>query len=502
MARGSRWFKLAGFTFRRAAAAGLCRAVPGWYLRRMTDPDLSPFGDDARSAWLRLRTLINLRWLALAGQLAAVLVVTYGLKLQIPLPLCLLVIGASAVMNGYMRHMTAESHRLSEGEATLALAFDLLQLGALLYLTRGLGNPFALLLIAPVTISASVLSLRTTVLLGFAAAAIVTALAVWHLPVRDADGLAIQPPRLLVVGSWASLIIGLVFVAIYARLVTNETFSMSRALAATQMALAREQQMSALGGVVAAAAHELGTPLATIKLVSTELVEELADRPDLQEDVQLISSQAERCRDILFAMGPGKEDLITQRAPVSSVVEEAAAPHSDRGIRVIMRIEGGLLEEGPTSQPELPRRPEIIQGLRNLVQNAVDFARSTVWIDLDWTTTELRVAIGDDGPGYPAELLGRIGQPFIRTRAGDRRKGYRGMGLGLFIAKTLLERTGASLIFLNGSRDPLGATLAGPAEFSRPPGAVVTVRWPRTPERAARSEPEPLAAEAEADPQG
>lgn len=446
----------------------------------MDAPDLILFGDDARSRWLRFRTLINLRWLALIGQLTAVIVVAYGLGLRIPLPLCLLVIGVSAAMNGFMALKTAESHRMTEHEATLALVFDLLQLGALLFLTGGLGNPFALLLIAPVTISASVLSLRTTLLLGLLAAVIVTALAVWSLPLRDADDVPIVAPDILIVGSWAALIIGLVFVASHARLVTSETFSMSRALAATQMALAREQQISALGAVVAAAAHELGTPLATIKLVSTELAEELGDRPDLLEDALLIRSQAERCGDILGAMGPqGKQDRITRQAPVSSVVEEAAAPHAERGIRIITRVEGGLIEEGPTVQPDLERRPETIQGLRNLVQNAVDFARSTVWIDIDWTETELRVTVGDDGPGYPADLLGRIGQPFIRARAGDKRKGYRGMGLGLFIAKTLLERTGAGLSFSNGSRDPLNATLAGPAEFSRPPGAVVTVRWSR-----------------------
>ncbi len=449
----------------------------------MNDPDLSVFTAAERSAWLRLRTLLLLRWLAVFGQSAAVLVAWLGLGLDLPLELCAMAIGAAAVFNVVARIVAAENRRLSEREAVLTLLFDLFQLGFLLFLTGGLANPFALLMLAPVTISASVLSLRATVLLGAAATAIITVLVVTHVPLRLATGDVLSPPRVLMVGTWASLAIGIVFLAIYARRVTGETFRMSQALTATQMALDREQRITALGGVVAAAAHELGTPLATIKLVSTELAEELADRPEARDDALLIRAQADRCRDILRAMGPrGKEDAQVQSAPLSSVVEEAAAPHADRGVRIITRVEGATLDDGPTRQPEITRRPEIIQGLRNLVQNAVDFASSTVWIDLDWTPSELRVAIGDDGPGYPSDLIGRIGDPFVRRRGPQKdRPGYEGMGLGLFIAKTLLERSGAKLSFGNGSDAPAEARMAGPAEFSRPTGAVVAVVWPRDP---------------------
>jgi two-component system sensor histidine kinase RegB len=336
-----------------------------------------------------------------------------------------------------------------------------------------------------VTISASVLSLRATLLLGAASATLITTLVVVHQPLMLGSGALLEPPRILVVGTWASLLIGIVVLSLYARRVTGETFSMSQALVATQMALDREQRITALGGVVAAAAHELGTPLATIKLVATELAEELAeaapDRTDLAEDARLIGAQADRCRDILRAMGPhGKDDTLVQSAPLSTVVEEAAAPHADRGVRIITRIEGALVEEGPARQPEILRGPEVIQGLRNLIQNAVDFARSTVWIDIDWTQAEVRVSIGDDGPGYPPDLIGLIGEPFLRRRwVQKERPGYEGMGLGLFIAKTLLARTGAALVFANGSESPGDARLAGPPEFSRPPGAVATVIWPR-----------------------
>jgi two-component system, sensor histidine kinase RegB len=437
----------------------------------MAEPGLSFPTPDARSAWVRLRTLILLRWLAVAGQTAAVLVATFVLGIRVPLIPVALAIGASTLFNIVAMAVAARSRRLTEREAVLSLLFDLCQLGTLLYLTGGLGNPFALLITAPVTISASALTPRATVLLAAAALIIITLLAGYSVPLRLAEGEVLTVQPVLAAGTWTALVIGTVFLAIYARRVAHETFAMSQALAATQMALAREQRLSALGGVVAAAAHELGTPLATIKLAATELVEELAGQPALQEDAALVRAQADRCTEILRAMGPqGKQDALVRFAPYSSVVEEAAAPHAGRGIEVVTRIEGV-----PQSQPAMERSPEIIQGLRNLVQNAVDFAATTVWIDLDWDAAELRLRIGDDGPGYPPELIGRIGDPFLRKRSplSAERPGYAGMGLGLFIAKTLLERSGARVRFGNA------ADFSSPAP-ERPTGAVVTVAWPRS----------------------
>ena len=445
----------------------------------MAELSFPSFPVSTRRAWVRLRTLILLRWLAVIGQTATVLIATLGLGMQIPHVPCALAILASAVFNAVAMAVAARTRRLREREALYMLLFDLCQLGALLYLTGGLGNPFALLIMAPVTISASVLSLRATLFLGAVAAAIITLLVRFYVPLELATGEHLTLSPVVAGGTWTALMTGTVFLAIGARRVTGETLSMSEALAATQLALAREQQLSTLGGVVAAAAHELGTPLATIKLASTELVEELAHLPHLQEDAALVRAQAIRCTEILRAMGPsGKQDLIVRSAPLSSVVEEAAAPHAERGIRVITRVEGGIAEEGPDDQPQMLRRPEIVQGLRNLVQNAVDFAGSTVWIDLDWTEREIRVAIGDDGPGYPPDLIGRIGDPFVRRRSRlAERPAYEGMGLGLFIAKTLLERSGARLDFRNAGAEP--AAESGPPEYSRPSGAVVTVVWPR-----------------------
>jgi two-component system sensor histidine kinase RegB len=257
--------------------------------------------------------------------------------------------------------------------------------------------------------------------------------------------------------------------------VTGETNSMSEALLATQMALAREQKLTDLGGVVAAAAHELGTPLATIKLVSQELAEELED-PVLREDAELIRDQADRCRDILRSMGrAGKDDLHLKTAPLAAVVREAADPHAQRGKTLHFDISPA--PGGNNQQPVIQRQPEIIHGIRNLVQNAVDFAEANVWIDLHWTDDVILVRIIDDGEGYPTHLLGRIGDPFVRKRKAQvdgRRPGYEGMGLGLFIAKTLLERTGAELSFANGS-DPFLPREERPVRG----GAIVEAIWPR-----------------------
>ncbi len=254
---------------------------------------------DTRSDWVRLRTLILLRWLAIAGQLAAITVADRVFGMILPLGLCYLAVGAAIIANLVAVFVFPENKRMSELEAMLTLLFDVSQLAFLVYLTGGLSNPFALLIMVPVTISASALELRTTIILGIVAICLVTLVSVVYLPLRFADGSTLHLPIMFEFGFWLAIVIGIVFLALYARRVATEIRSMSEALLATQMALAREQKLTDLGGVVAAAAHELGTPLATIKLVSSELFEELADRPELQEDARLIRTQADRCRDIL-----------------------------------------------------------------------------------------------------------------------------------------------------------------------------------------------------------
>ncbi|MGZ2255679.1 sensor histidine kinase RegB [Roseobacter sp. A03A-229] len=440
----------------------------------MPESTVRPFSGHTRANWIRLRTMILLRWFAIAGQLTAITVAQHWYGLQLELGLCYLVIGASVIANLVAIFVFPENKRLSEVENMLMVLFDLLQLSFLLFLTGGLHNPFALLMLGPVTISAAVLTLRSTVLLGSTAILMVSILSQIHLPLRTESGLILEFPQLFVFGNWIALIIAIVFISAYSVRVTSEIHSMSDALAATQMALAREQKLTDLGGVVAAAAHELGTPLATIKLASGELIDELTDTPELREDAVLIREQADRCRDILRNMGrAGKDDLHMRQAPLMAVVEEAAEPHMGRGKTVHFHH-----LESPKQQPAILRKPEIIHGLRNLIQNAVDFAEEEVWIEAGWSDTDVSLRIMDDGRGFPPHLLGRIGDPFMRRRPGNPerrlRPGYEGMGLGLFIAKTLLERSGAELRFANG-RDPAASEGGTHTDL----GAIVQVTWSR-----------------------
>lgn len=441
--------------------------------------------DLARGEWVRLRTLILLRWMAIAGQLSVIFIAWRFYAIDLNLGLCLLAVCPAVLANLVSIFVFPQNKRLSETEAVAVFLFDTSQLALLLSITGGLNNPFAVLILAPATIAATALRTRATVLVAFSAVALVTLIAFVHLPLRTRDGAEILVPKLFGFGFWLAIVTAVVFLALYARRVASEIQSMGEALLATQMALAREQKLTDLGGVVAAAAHELGTPLATIMLASGDLVEDLADRPDLADDARLIREQADRCREILRSMGrAGKDDLHMRAAPLSAVLHEAAEPHEARG-RTLVFHPADVAGDG--DQPVILRQPEIIHGLRNLIQNAVDFARDCVWVDAEWTPARIVVRIADDGPGYPPQLLGRIGDPFMRRRRDDGqavRKGYDGMGLGLFIAKTLLERTGAEVSFANGA-DPFLS------EDERPQrcGAIVEVSWPRRRIEAPRQQP-------------
>ncbi len=417
-----------------------------------------------RGNWVRLRTLVVLRWIAAAGQITAMIIAQTRLGIDLPLGPCLMLVTLLVLANTAAALVFPVNQRLTEVQVMSMLVFDTLQLLAMVAVTGGLNNPFALLVLAPVTISATALPLRHTVAVCSVAIIGATAVAWFHLPLRMHDGTVLQLSDLFEVGFWVAIVTGVIFVASYAHRVTQEIAAMSQALLATQMALSREQKLTDLGGVVAAAAHELGTPLATIKLTSAEMIDELSDRPDLAQDARLIRDQANRCRDILRAMGrAGKTDGYIVRAPLTEVVREAAEPHLDRGKALHVAVAPGRRE---ADQPQIERRPEIIHGLRNLIQNAVDFAAGNVWIDVDWNGAAVRIRIVDDGPGYPPSIIGRLGDPFLRRREVPDllRPEYEGMGLGLFIAKTLLERTGAEVTFMNA------------AESGR--GALVSVNWP------------------------
>ncbi|WP_273690830.1 sensor histidine kinase RegB [Ketogulonicigenium vulgare] len=431
------------------------------------------FTTTRESNLVRLRTLVLVRWMAIFGQVGAVWAAVSIFNLQISVGPVAVAIGLSLAVNVLSTVLFPQSTRLSARQAMSFLVLDVVQLGMLLYLVGGLNNPFALLIMAPVTIGATVLTRRGILLLAGLTILVISLLRVFYVPMVLADGSMLQMPDIFLFGFWLALVVGVVFLSVYARQITRELQKINEALLATQMALAREQKLTDLGGVVAAAAHELGTPLATIKLVASELVRDLSKQPDLRDDAILLLDQANRCRDILHSMGrAGKEDRLLLRAPFEALLREAAEPHLARGKEVLFLVAEDVAPESG-HQPTVLRRPEVIHGLRNLIQNAVDFAHSTVRVEYYWDHIHLRVCIRDDGEGFPPSVIGRIGDPFVHRRRpaenANRRPGYEGMGLGLFIAKTLLERSGGRPTFSNAV-----------PEFDFPGhGAVVTVVWPR-----------------------
>ena len=413
----------------------------------------------------RLGTLMTLRWLAVVGQTLAVLFVNFGLNFSLPLGLCLAVIAAAAWLNVFLSFAAIGPQMLRSWEAALQIAFDVVQLALLIGLTGGVSNPFLLFLIAPVTIAASSLRAQYTAsiaVLTIALAAMMPLFA-YDLPWREGETLIF--PQLFDSGHFAALCIGIIFFALSAQQVIEDEAKMVRALDAASVVMSREQRLSALGAMSAMTAHELGTPLATIHLVSKELYAMLPDDSPHREDAALLSEQAERCRDILQRLGRAREasDIVHARMPLSALVEEAAAPHKGLGVAVRVTYEAG--EGGEDKVPVIRRSPEILHALGAFIENAVSFADSEVRVVANWTALQFIVTIRDDGPGFAAEVMPKLGEPYVSQR-GEAQLGGGDMGLGFFIAKTLIERTGGRIATRNR---------AAPRH-----GAIVQAVWPRT----------------------
>lgn len=413
---------------------------------------------------VRLDTLVRLRWLSIIGQTVAVLVVYFGLEFDLPIYACLAVIVLSAWLNIALRIRFQQARRLEPSRAAWLLAFDIGQLAVLMYLTGGLDNPFSFFFLGPVLLSATALPARMTMLLGLFAIACATLLVFFHEPLPWSEEYGPMPvlPNLYMLGVWFSIALAIFFISIYAWQISEESRQLVNALAATELVLAREQHITQIDGLAAAAAHALGTPLSTITLIARELEREIDPKSPHAEDVRLLREQAQRCRDILAKLNELQaEGVPFDGLPLPNLLQEVAEPHRHFGIAIDVKL--------PPDQtpPVAARNPAILYGLGNLVENAVDFARERVEITAEWTPDTVSVVISDDGPGFAPEVISRIGEPYVRSRRLRRMyaTGDTGMGLGFFIAKTLLERTGAKLTFVN---KPFPAS-----------GAVVAIRWPR-----------------------
>ena len=411
-----------------------------------------------------LRVLVLIRWVAVIGQAAAVLVAHYVFGFALPIVAALVAVATSAALNivATMSHRVAA--RLGGREAGFYLAYDTLQLGALLFLTGGLQNPFAILMLAPVTVSATILTRRSVIGLSALTVAALSVLALFHLPLPSRADMVLTPAPLYVFGMWAALVSSTLFIAGYTWWVAEEARRMRDAFTATQLALAREQRISAVGGLAAAAAHQLGSPLATIAVVAKELVRDLPADSPYADDAELLLSQSERCRTILAELSRQREDESGGhfvRVPFSALVEMAGEAHGRTEISVTYAAAPGRDSEGEAlDEPLVARSPEIMHGLNNLIQNAMQFAQHEVSVTINWDAATVTVEIADDGPGFPAHLLGRLGEPYLSTRAGDADH----MGLGIFIAQSLLERTGARIDFANVAEG----------------GAEIVVEWRRS----------------------
>jgi two-component system, sensor histidine kinase RegB len=418
--------------------------------------------------YLRLRTLIRLRWLAIFGQTATVLLVHYWLGFSLPLSLCLGLVALSAWINIFLTIKFRATQRLSAEPAALLLGYDIAQLAGLLYLTGGLKNPFTFLFLVPVTVSAASLPVIWTLLVCGFALLTVTFLAFFHWPLPWLANHPLELPATYVAGLWVALVSGTVFSAIYARRISEEARQMSAALTATELVLAREQRLSALDGLAAAAAHELGTPLATIALVAKELRHEFPTTSAHSEDFDLLVSQAARCREILSRLSNREEgnDEIMGTEKLSVMIENLVAPL--RGSDVVLDVTQYGSDQ--SAEPKIRRNPAITYGLGNLLENAIDFAEGRVEVRSNWSRDHLTVTVADDGPGFDPDIMEQLGDPFVTTRPGYSGPvvagGHEGMGLGLFIAKTLLQRSGAQVVMAN-REDPHS-------------GASIRITWPRT----------------------
>jgi two-component system sensor histidine kinase RegB len=415
--------------------------------------------------YVRLDTILRLRWLAALGQLTAIFVVARGLEFDVAVIPCVAIVGISALLNLALQIAFNPMQRLDPRYAAGLLALNIVELAALLFLTGGLQNPFSFLFLGPVLISATVLPIRMTVAIGVLAVACASALVFFHLPLPwDSDDPLVLPPIYLL-GVWLSILLVIGVTSLYAFQATEEARKLSDALAATELVLTREQHLTQIDGLAAAAAHELGTPLSTIFLISRELEKSVQGNAlgneQLAADLKTLREQAQRCRDILAKITQlSASGAPFDRMPLSTLIEEAVAPHRDFGVAIKVR-----LAVAATREPVGGRNPAILYVVGNILENAVDFARTTVEVNAWWNADTVEIVISDDGPGIAPDMLKRIGEPYLSRRRSADEAQRAGLGLGVFIARTLLERTGAKVSFSNRTFPDHGA--------------VVQIVWPR-----------------------
>ena len=387
-------------------------------------------------------TLTILRYIAIFGQFIAVNIVFFYLELQFPLKESYIIILIGLITNLYLQ-FRVKVNQLKDSYASLFLLYDLFQLSSLLYLTGGILNPFSILLIIPTIVSSTFLSMGTTIILGVITSFLLFLLSFIYLPLPGLDKNIFDVPNFYKQGILIAILIGLIFLSYFGIRFAGETKKRSEALGKLQEVISKEYELESLGGQAAAAAHSLGTPLATISVVAKELRKEIGDDKEILKDIDLLISQTKRCSEILKQISKKqiKEDIFLSSIKFEDLLEEIINSFKETSSKSLE-----LEVENDNNKINIQRTPEIIYGLRNFIGNAVKFSKSKVKINLKSDEKIIEVKINDNGPGIPEDIIQKIGEPYIKSKSKELSPNS-GLGLGTFLGKTLLERQGAKLIF-------------------------------------------------------
>ena len=392
---------------------------------------------------IKLETLVNIRWIAIIGQLFTVSLVFYYFKFQFPFYLSLVAIFLSILLNIILEFIKSSVQRLNNFWASLSILYDLIQLAFLLYLTGGITNPFSILVIVPTTIAGTFLSKRSSLIIAIISILFLTFLTLEYLPL---PGPNIALPYHYLLGTWLSLVVGMIFLGNYAHSIADENRKRSTAFDNLEKTLARERELKSLGGLAAAAAHELGTPLSTITLVIEDLKKELGKDPRFIQDIDLLNSQIQRCKEILkdFSQDPNKTDTFMDNITFKDLIKEIALSFEipkHKNIKFKDLSIGNNIIVG--------RKVEMIYALRNIIDNAIKFSNTIIEIEIFSQNKKIGINISDDGDGFRQDIIQKLGEPYVNSTLVDKNK--KGLGLGIFISKTLLERTGAKILFQKSS---------------------------------------------------
>ena len=409
------------------------------------------------------KTLVILRWIAIIGQLIAINFVYYYLKLELPIVAVHTIVLIGLITNLILQFKIKEN-QLKDLYSGFFLIYDLFQLTFLLYLTGGISNPFSFLMIVPSIVSSTFLSMGTTIILGTLTIISLFFLKNFHEVLPGLDVYRFSFPEYYLEGILISIIIGLIFLSYFGIRFSGETKKRSEALEKLQQVMAREYQLDSLGGLAAAAAHSLGTPLATISVVAKELKKEIGDKSKYAKDLELLVSQSKRCSEILRQISRKEieDDQFINIVKVEDLLEEIIISFKETSDAKIK-----LISNEDKNKINIKRAPELVYGLRNFIGNAVKFSKSRVEITLRSDEKVIEIKINDDGPGIPEDIISKIGEPYIKSRS-KVLSSNSGLGLGTFLGKTLLERKNAKLLFR--SNGELGGALVliswSPKDFS------------------------------------